>query len=65
MDTIRLEIIDEMQSTIEFINKTKEGHFSEKESILNGYVIRHEFPEELDFLNDTELIEQYHFGLSD
>ena len=40
MENIRIEISDENQSVIEFINKTKEGQFSEKENFPRGYVIR-------------------------
>lgn len=65
MENIRIEISDENQSVIEFINKTKEGQFSEKENFPRGYVIRYDLPEELDFLNENESIEQYHYGLTD
>jgi hypothetical protein len=65
MEKLRIEISDENQSIIEFINKTKEGQFSDKENIPQEYIIRFDLPDDIDFLNENESIEQYHFGLTD
>jgi hypothetical protein len=65
MENVRIEIRDENQSIIEFINKTKEGQFSDRGNIPKEYVIRYDLPEDIDFLNENESIEQYHFGLTD
>lgn len=65
MENYAIEISDGKQTLIEFINKTKEGRFSEKDSILQEYVLRYETPEDIDFLNEFETVEQYHFGLTD
>lgn len=65
MENYVIETSDGNQSIIEFINKTKEGRFSEKNNILQEYVLRFETPEDIDFLNEFETVEQYHFGLTD
>ena len=65
MEKIRVEISTENQSIIEFINKTKEGQFSEKKNIPKEYILRFDLPENIDFLNEDESVEQYHFGLTD
>lgn len=65
METLRIKINGDNQSIIEFINKTKEGGFSNKENIPKEYVIRYDLPDDIDLINENELVEQYHYGLTD
>lgn len=65
MENLKITLNEDSQSVIEFINKTKEGKFSDKENVPQEYIIRYDLPEEIDILNESETSETYHFGLTD
>ncbi len=50
-------------SIIEFIEATKKGKFTgKKANIPKEYVIRYDFTENIDELNES--VEEYHFGIT-
>ena len=60
---IKVEIQKKNLSIIEFIEDTKKGKFTHKDvNIPQEYVIRYDFTENINELNET--IEQYHFGIT-
>jgi hypothetical protein len=65
MENLKITLNEESQSVIEFINKTKEGKFSDKENVPQEYIIRYDLPEDINILNESETAETYHFGLTD
>ena len=65
MVNLKITLNEESQSVIEFINKTKEGKFSDKENVPQEYIIRYDLPEDINILNESETAETYHFGLTD
>jgi len=60
---IKVLVEKDKMSIVEFVEATKKGKFTEKDAnIPKEYIIRYDFTENIDELNDT--VEEYHFGIT-